>query len=49
VPNLKDYEGVILAVAHDEFKNGFLNKLDDKTVVYDVKSVLPRKIITARL
>jgi UDP-N-acetyl-D-glucosamine/UDP-N-acetyl-D-galactosamine dehydrogenase len=48
-PDLSEYQGVILAVAHDQFKNGFLDKLDSKAVVYDVKSVLPRDKVTARL
>jgi len=48
-PDLSDYQGVILAVAHDEFKNGFLDTVSDDTVIYDVKSVLPKNKITARL
>jgi len=48
-PDLGDYEGVILAVAHDEFKNDFLDHVADDTVIYDVKSVLPKEKITARL
>jgi UDP-N-acetyl-D-galactosamine dehydrogenase len=46
----KKYHGIVMAVAHEEFK-----KLDwkgmslEKTVVYDVKGVLDRSLVTARL
>lgn len=46
----KRYDVVILAVAHDEFKN--LNVMDlvkEKGVVYDVKGILDREIIDGRL
>lgn len=46
----KRYDAVILAVAHDEFKN--LNVMDlvkEKGVVYDVKGILDREIIDGRL
>lgn len=46
----KRYDAVILAVAHDEFKN--LNVMDlvkEKSVVYDVKGILDREIIDGRL
>ena len=46
----KRYDSVILAVAHDEFKN--LNVMDlvkEKGVVYDVKGILDREIIDGRL
>lgn len=46
----KRYDAVILAVAHDEFKN--LNVMDlvkGKGVVYDVKGILDREIIDGRL
>lgn len=49
VPNLIDYEGIVLAVAHDHFKNGFIDHTSDNTIIYDVKSVLPRDKVTARL
>ena len=45
------YDSIILAVAHDEFLNldirSFLSS--EKGVVYDVKGILPRKIVDARL
>ncbi len=51
INNLKPkYSVVILAVAHNIFmKLNYKNLLDDKYILYDVKSVLPKKIITLRL
>ncbi|MCG7860027.1 UDP-glucose/GDP-mannose dehydrogenase family protein, partial [Flavihumibacter sediminis] len=39
----KDYDGVILAVAHKQFLNGtnWRDKLKSNGVLYDVKAVLP--------
>ena len=47
--NLKDYDGVVMAVAHNEFKGEFLDDLTEGTIIYDVKSILPRDKVTARL
>lgn len=46
---LNDYDGVVLAVAHNEFKEGFMDGLADDAIIYDVKSILPRAKVTARL
>lgn len=44
------YDAVILAVAHNEFMElDIRSLLRDKGVVYDVKGVLPREVIDARL
>ena len=45
------YDAVILAVAHNEFLNLDIRNLltSEKGVVYDVKGILPRKVIDARL
>lgn len=44
------YEVIVLAVAHEEFKSLDLNSLKTTDgVVYDVKGVLPRSIVDARL
>lgn len=45
------FDAIILAVAHKDFMDLDLisMKKDDESVVYDVKGVLPREIITARL
>jgi len=49
VVSMRDYDGVVLAVAHDEFKQGLIDEAIDGTVIYDVKSILPKDKITARL
>jgi UDP-N-acetyl-D-galactosamine dehydrogenase len=50
LPN-KKYHAIILAVAHDEFKCVDFESLQEssKTVVYDVKGFLEKKVITNRL
>jgi UDP-N-acetyl-D-galactosamine dehydrogenase len=41
-PNTKDYSAVVLAVAHDKYKefNSILNIQNPKLVTYDIKSIL---------
>jgi len=47
---IKKYEVVILAVAHDQFLEiDYKNILSENYVLYDVKSILPKKLITLRL
>ncbi|MBO6494964.1 MAG: nucleotide sugar dehydrogenase [Roseivirga sp.] len=48
--SIEDYDGIVLAVAHNEF-NEMLNAstLCSGQVVYDVKSILPKELVTARL
>jgi UDP-N-acetyl-D-galactosamine dehydrogenase len=48
---LEKYDGIILAVAHDEFKDLNYNNLRKNkiSIIYDVKSVLDKNIIDARL
>tara|TARA_B110000008_G_C16910859_1_gene540649 strand:- start:906 stop:1481 length:576 start_codon:yes stop_codon:yes gene_type:complete len=50
LPN-KKYHAIILAVAHDEFKLVDFESLKEssKTVVYDIKGFLEKKVITNRL
>lgn len=44
------YEAIILAVAHNEFLNlDIKNLLSPESVVFDVKSVLPKEIVDGRL
>jgi UDP-N-acetyl-D-glucosamine/UDP-N-acetyl-D-galactosamine dehydrogenase len=45
------YDAIILATAHEEFKKlNFTNlKINDKSIIYDVKSFLDKKIVTKRL
>lgn len=48
--NGKKYEGVILAVAHNQFKNlDFLSLRTNGAVVFDVKGILNRKLVDNRL
>lgn len=51
LPDVKDFfDAAILAVAHNEFKGIDFDKiLSPKSVIYDVKSFLPKEIIDARL
>lgn len=50
VLDLKSYDGIVLAVAHNEFKSMMLpGNLNSDSVIYDVKSFLPKETITARL
>jgi len=43
------YDGVVLAVAHEEFKDNTLEHLKEGTVLYDVKSFFPKEKVTSRL
>ncbi|GAA4087022.1 nucleotide sugar dehydrogenase [Mucilaginibacter panaciglaebae] len=46
----KKYDAIVLAVAHNTFNNIDLTPmLKDNTVVYDLKSVLPDEMVSARL
>ncbi len=47
-PNLEDYSAIILAVAHDEFRVWPIQKSENQ-VVFDVKGVLGKKFVDARL
>ncbi|WP_299824173.1 nucleotide sugar dehydrogenase [uncultured Pontibacter sp.] len=48
--NTSDCDAIILAVSHDEFKALDLNKLcKENAVIYDVKGVLPKESVDARL
>ena len=49
-PELSSYSAIVLVVAHKQFLEYDFSILDkNNTVIYDVKSVLPRKIIDGRL
>lgn len=50
LPDACDFDAVVLAVSHDEFKN--LNITDlckPNKVIYDVKGILPNELVDARL
>lgn len=50
LPNIKSYDGMILAVAHDEYYDVKFNEfLKDNSAIYDLKGTLPRSIVDARL
>ena len=47
----KSYDAILLAVSHKEFLQYNFSDLkkDEDSVIYDIKSVLPRSIVTSRL
>jgi UDP-N-acetyl-D-galactosamine dehydrogenase len=50
MPDVKTYDGIILTVAHDEFRTiDFSFVLEHPTVVFDVKGILNRKFVHGRL
>ena len=48
-PDLKEYDSVILAVAHERFKDLDFDTVDPSSVVFDIKGVLPKKVVDKRL
>ena len=49
-PDNKKFDAVILAVAHDEFNQLDIREyVNHRSVIYDVKGVLPEELIDARL
>ena len=50
VPKPNAYKAIVLCVAHNEFKELDIESLKDgDAVVYDVKGILPKALIDARL
>lgn len=47
--DFSEYDGVVMAVAHNEFADFLPEGLSESTVIYDVKSVMPKSQSTARL
>jgi len=47
--SLQDYDAIVLAVAHNEFKEIEFSKRNKNTVLYDIKSLLPIEIVDGRL
>jgi UDP-N-acetyl-D-galactosamine dehydrogenase len=47
-PAIADYSAVILAVAHQEFAGMYIEATDER-VIFDVKSLLPKSKVDARL
>ena len=46
--NLDEYDAVVLAVAHNEFKELKLEK-NDKQVIYDIKAFFDKNFVDGRL
>jgi len=46
---MTDYSAIVLAVAHNEFKSLDFSLRNDKTVLYDIKSILPVGVVDGRL
>jgi UDP-N-acetyl-D-galactosamine dehydrogenase len=50
MPETSDYDAVILAVAHKQFNYEMIRKVcHEKCVIFDVKSVLEKELVDARL
>ncbi len=47
--NMDDYNAVVLAVAHDKFKKIDFSVRNKNTVLYDIKSILPKGMVDGRL
>ena len=45
------YEAVVLAVSHSKFSqiNEYFLKIKDTSIIFDIKGVLPRTVVTERL
>jgi UDP-N-acetyl-D-glucosamine/UDP-N-acetyl-D-galactosamine dehydrogenase len=46
---MSDYNAIVLAVAHNEFKTLDFSKRNSNTVLYDIKSLLPIEVVDGRL
>lgn len=44
-----DYDAIVLAVAHNEFKALDFSNRSNNTVLYDIKSILPLEVVDGRL
>jgi UDP-N-acetyl-D-galactosamine dehydrogenase len=50
ITDIDDYGAVILAVSHDEFKKIDFQRIKNSgAIIYDVKSILPKELVDARL
>ncbi len=48
-PNFADYDSIVLAVAHEQFKTLNYSAIPKESVVFDIKGVLPRNLVEGRL
>ncbi len=46
---MSEYNAIVLAVAHDKFRNIDFESRDKDSVLYDIKSILPVEIVDGRL
>jgi UDP-N-acetyl-D-galactosamine dehydrogenase len=50
MPDVQKYDGIILAVAHDEFRNIDFSVIRNQPIVlFDIKGILDKKIVHGRL
>ncbi|MDR2119066.1 MAG: nucleotide sugar dehydrogenase [Tannerellaceae bacterium] len=50
MPDIKKYDGIILAVAHEEFRNIDFSVIRNRpAILFDVKGILDKKIVHGRL
>jgi UDP-N-acetyl-D-galactosamine dehydrogenase len=47
--DFKNYNTIVLAVAHNEFKSLDFSKRNKNSVLYDIKSLLPKNLVDGRL
>ncbi len=45
----EDYNAIVLAISHDEFKNFDFSHSNESTVIYDIKSLWPKEKVDGRL
>ncbi len=48
-PSFTDYDSIVLAVAHEQFKKLDFGQIPTKSVVFDIKGILPKSLVDKRL
>ncbi len=48
-PNFTNYDSIVLAVAHEQFKNLDFTQIPEQSVVFDIKGILPKSLVDKRL
>ncbi len=48
-PSFTDYDSIVLAVAHEQFKELNFCQIPTKSVVFDIKGILPKSLVDKRL
>ncbi|SMC09977.1 Vi polysaccharide biosynthesis UDP-N-acetylglucosamine C-6 dehydrogenase TviB [Nitratiruptor tergarcus] len=48
-PNFAEYDSIVLAVAHEQFRKLDYQKIPKSSAVFDIKGVLPKDIVEGRL